>query len=220
MLTQKQMFGFGMLIKDILSICAYDPVHVFWKDEKVRFLGYNDMQGQLLQQKNGYSNFIGKYMQEISPGREGGMLADNDTETIKNANVKCFIEKLYNRECLSFKSQLKNSANTVIGTMGIAFYFNEISLARTASILSRLHFNPQQSNSAILLSFNVSNKFSLSKREKECVHYIVRGMSAREIGRELKISNRTVESHIASIKDKLDCYSRSQIISKILGETQ
>lgn len=50
-------------------------------------------------------------------------------------------------------------------------------------------------------------------------YYLLRGMSAKEIGRALNISNRTVENHIEHIKYKLGCNSRSQITNKILAST-
>lgn len=55
----------------------------------------------------------------------------------------------------------------------------------------------------------------LTLREKDCAFFLARGFSAKEIGRQLDISARTVESHIQRIKIKLNCYSRQQLIKKI-----
>lgn len=55
----------------------------------------------------------------------------------------------------------------------------------------------------------------LTVREKECAYYLFLGMTMREIAHALKISPRTTEKHINSIKQKLGCYRKSEIIRKI-----
>jgi DNA-binding NarL/FixJ family response regulator len=50
---------------------------------------------------------------------------------------------------------------------------------------------------------------SLTRREIEVVRLVAIGHTSREIARELFLSPRTVESHVASILLKLDCRSRA-----------
>jgi DNA-binding NarL/FixJ family response regulator len=50
---------------------------------------------------------------------------------------------------------------------------------------------------------------SLTRREIEVVRLVAMGHTSREIARELFLSPRTVESHVASILLKLDCRSRA-----------
>jgi DNA-binding NarL/FixJ family response regulator len=50
----------------------------------------------------------------------------------------------------------------------------------------------------------------LSKREREVLRLIGKGMSNREIGKELFISTRTVKFHISSIFEKLDVKNRTE----------
>jgi len=52
---------------------------------------------------------------------------------------------------------------------------------------------------------------NLSKREQEVLFLFIRNLSAKEIGSVLNISVRTAERHISNIKEKFDCYSRSQV---------
>lgn len=58
-------------------------------------------------------------------------------------------------------------------------------------------------------------KIALTKREIECLQFIGRGRSAKEISKNLDISHRTVESHICNIKYKLDCHTKSNLIDFI-----
>jgi DNA-binding CsgD family transcriptional regulator len=53
----------------------------------------------------------------------------------------------------------------------------------------------------------------ISKREMECLHYLSLGKSAKEIGRVLKISPRTVETYLLNIKKKLELNTKSDLIN-------
>ena len=51
----------------------------------------------------------------------------------------------------------------------------------------------------------------LTKREVECLFYVLRGKTAVHIGRALDISTKTAESYIASAKVKLGCKNKSDL---------
>jgi DNA-binding CsgD family transcriptional regulator len=55
---------------------------------------------------------------------------------------------------------------------------------------------------------------SLTSRQSECLYYLIMGMSAKEIGETMSISKRTVEYHIAILKNKLHCRSKSSLIEQ------
>jgi len=65
------------------------------------------------------------------------------------------------------------------------------------------------------IRFNLNK---LSPRECECIRYMLRGMTTKQIASVLCLSPRTVEGYIANVKNKLDCKNRYEIISKVLGE--
>jgi DNA-binding CsgD family transcriptional regulator len=54
-------------------------------------------------------------------------------------------------------------------------------------------------------------KIQLSKRERECVAFILLGLTTPEISRHLKLSARTIESYIENVKAKLGCSRKSEI---------
>jgi len=58
-------------------------------------------------------------------------------------------------------------------------------------------------------------KVVLTARETDCMREWFRGYSAREVAQKLCISQRTVETHIVHIKDKLQCNNKSQLIDKL-----
>lgn len=55
----------------------------------------------------------------------------------------------------------------------------------------------------------------LSNREREIIHWLMKGRSSTEIGQELSISHRTVETYITNLKAKLNCQKKSELIDRI-----
>ncbi|MCK4608138.1 MAG: helix-turn-helix transcriptional regulator [Gammaproteobacteria bacterium] len=53
---------------------------------------------------------------------------------------------------------------------------------------------------------------NLSSKEFNCLYYLARGYSQKEIGRTCGISDRTVESHLDKIKGKLNIYNKKKLI--------
>ncbi len=69
------------------------------------------------------------------------------------------------------------------------------------------------------LTFNISEtprQHNFSPRESECLFFILRGKTMKEIGRYLNISAKTVDYHLQQLKSKFDCHTRSQLIEKAL----
>ncbi len=58
--------------------------------------------------------------------------------------------------------------------------------------------------------------FSLTMRQLECLQCLVNGLSAKQSGRELHLSHRTVEAYILQIKNIMNCRSRYEIIKNLL----
>jgi len=51
----------------------------------------------------------------------------------------------------------------------------------------------------------------LSKQEQLCIHYLLKGKTAKETVKEMKISFRTVEYYFENIKDKLGCFRKRDL---------
>ena len=61
-----------------------------------------------------------------------------------------------------------------------------------------------------------SNQIRLSKRELECIYFMILGKTSKEIAEQLGISFRTVEQFIESIRSKLGCSKKSEIIESLI----
>jgi len=58
---------------------------------------------------------------------------------------------------------------------------------------------------------------SLTPRESECLRWTARGLSAKQIGRQLGLSDRTVESHLSKAMVKLGAVSRAQAVAAAMS---
>ncbi len=58
---------------------------------------------------------------------------------------------------------------------------------------------------------NSDDDLYLTKREAECAAYMLDGATAKQIGKQLGISFRTVESHLNQMKEKLKCATKEQL---------
>lgn len=56
----------------------------------------------------------------------------------------------------------------------------------------------------------------LTERQRECLHYTLYGDSAKHIAQRLNLSPKTVEAHLASIREKFNCDDRQGLISKVV----
>ena len=54
----------------------------------------------------------------------------------------------------------------------------------------------------------------LSKRQSQCLYYVLRGKSAAAIAKILGLSPKTVEYYIDEIKNKMRCQNKSELIEK------
>lgn len=64
-----------------------------------------------------------------------------------------------------------------------------------------------------------TQELNLTNREIECIRLCAKGFSAKMIARQLNVSPRTVESHINSAKEKLNCRNVSELVCIVARET-
>lgn len=62
---------------------------------------------------------------------------------------------------------------------------------------------------------SVENK--LSQRQKECLYFLVKGMTYKEISKQMNLSPKTVEHYLEYTKNKLNCHNRTELIKMALN---
>jgi len=60
------------------------------------------------------------------------------------------------------------------------------------------------------------NTVIVSERDAKIVFHVSNGLSSKQIGEKMKISHRTVEERIASLKRTFDCDSISHLVAYFL----
>lgn len=127
--------------------------------------------------------------------------------------------KIFQRFCLSFRGKfarlLTRTNESKLATLkeGIDINFHH-SLDCMRNVNALLSFLSLES-----LELPTKNgTITLSRREIDCLFYLSRGKIAKEIAQTLNISKRTVESYIASIKQKTGYYNKSRLIN-LFNET-
>jgi len=122
---------------------------------------------------------------------------------------------------LTKKSPYKNTAQEIIGSICQCTEVQSAGFAKICSVLAKSDKKLRSTNNDKERSYLVGifpQEKCLSSRELDCMFYILRGKSAKEIGKILEISHRTVDSYIENIKNKLGQYNRSALVDYGLSE--
>jgi len=59
------------------------------------------------------------------------------------------------------------------------------------------------------------NNLHLSKREAECVFFLLRGLTIKKVAYTLDLSPRTVEFYLKNVKHKLACKKKNEVLQLI-----
>ena len=77
--------------------------------------------------------------------------------------------------------------------------------------------NYHQKQASFLLE-DKFHKIELTKRQFECLFFLIRGKTSKEIAKALKLSPRTIDFYLEQMKYKLNCSTRSQLIEVAIME--
>lgn len=168
---------------------------IFWKNTRGEYLGCNKAYINKLYRDNRLTtdikSIIGLNDFDLFAKENAQTYQQNDKEVIESAKPISFYERSYSNDkvdyhLLSHKFPLFEN-NEVCGVMGRVYDFSYIMVA--------------------------GEKIRLTYRELQVYasHYF--GMTAKEAAKYLNISNKTIEMHLASIKNKLNCLRRSELIT-------
>jgi len=99
---------------------------------------------------------------------------------------------------------------------GVIGHAAELTSAKLQQICERLietdkYFYPTSCKNRSY-QINHYSHTSLTSREQDCLSYLVRGKTMKQMAHLMRISPRTVESHLINIKEKLHCKTKSDLI--------
>ena len=116
------------------------------------------------------------------------------------------------------KMPLFNHDGDIIGIYGNVLDVSNVNFFKYGAMLSRedQKIAPLHKVTSYVLS-GAHSPLPLTDRQQECVFFLIRGKTAKEIANILMLSVRTVESYIEAIKYRLGCTHKSQIVEKAIN---
>ncbi len=146
---------------------------------------------------------------------------DQHVITMKKDSL-CVIVGNFNdrrRLLISKTKPLYDDSNNVIGVFAQTKDVTKSGIfSRYMNLIVNDHKITGNSNSQTIYTLSQHKlPYSLTSRQEECLFLLARGKSYKEISRIMNISTRTIEDHIAALKVKLDCNTKSQIIEKAIN---
>ena len=177
-------------------------LHMVKFKQEAQVLGYTDREMPWEQ----YANIYNKY--------DKLLLANQKTTVTIDPVIDCSGSKWMN---ICKRSSAVNSEGKIMGILGLVTFLKNHTLLQSIFLL---HENDKKLRSGMPEQGYeiVGNIGNLTKREFECLFFMLRGKSAKETAKILSIAPRTIEKHIEHIKLKLNCHRRSDIIEKALHD--
>lgn len=86
----------------------------------------------------------------------------------------------------------------------------DIKCPQFLSFINKLYHNENYDVQQYFINKNTDE--NLTPKELKVLFFLLRGSTAKEIAKKMKLSNRTIEQYIDSIKNKFKCSTKSQII--------
>lgn len=118
------------------------------------------------------------------------------------------------------KSPIVNDKNELIGLINHCNDLTNYNLIDLGRFIFDLEKNNIKHNRqfSYLIEEESSDRYLLSARQIECLFFLLRGKTDKEIAKIFNLFPRTIESYILEIKFKMQCSTRGQIIDKSFNE--
>ncbi len=187
------------------------PYHVYLKNTKGIFLECNVANARCMGFENP-ADVVGTDERDYISESEFAVINSNDKNVFYTETPRIIVESVQVAKrplssYLSYKMPVRSLTGVLIGIFGI-------SIAQDSKMISSLMpvFNLAPPAENIKQPFSAANK--VSKRERECLNYLIQGKTAKEIARALNISHRTVEFYIEKMKQKFNCANRIELVAR------
>lgn len=196
------------------------PGHHFVKDLNSRYVEISrDLSAFISMQRN---HIIDKLDCELPWEEVADQLCHNDSTAIHQQHSDVFeplpidSKRVFVTRCVKFA--MRDQSGDAIGVIGQTYIFSQKeSIGEALKVImlfdqkSEIDSNPKYGS---YITHEYPADFKLTHRETECLFLLIRGKTAKEIGKFLTISPRTVEVYVENIKRKMCVNSRSDLIDK------
>ena len=115
---------------------------------------------------------------------------------------------------LSIKMPWYGVENNVVGLFGFSIDLGKEPLADSLQKIAELGYLNAGISIENTIGSEINNVY-LSKRQMTCARLLLSGKTAKEIAISMHISHRTVESYMETLKLKLNCHNKTELILKL-----
>lgn len=216
-MKQKQMLlihSTGYTVSDMLRL----PFGVYFYNQHSVFQNINDKHAESCGFES-ENKAIGKTVLDTAMAKYATRLMNNNKTILTTGKMKILDEEIVHHDGahnngLSIKVPWYDEENNIIGILGCTIIAGKHAMADSLSRIAQLNLLR-----SVSLIPNLKNYYTyLTKREAEILYYLVKGKTAKQMGEFLCISHRTVEQYIEKIKFKMDVYSKSELIEKVMDK--
>lgn len=194
------------------------PCIYILKDRQFNYLNFNSAALKAAQLKN-RNDIIGKTDHEMPWKEFADRYQDQDKKVLKGEevyNIDPTIRADGSRILLfTKKAPLYSEIGKIIGITGLSF---ELTPDKSTNFFSFFASNNLSFTNFSFKASDRNDKFNygnvvFSKRQAQVISYLLRGHSAASTSHALKLSKRTVETHIENIKNILGCQTKVELIN-------
>jgi DNA-binding CsgD family transcriptional regulator len=130
---------------------------------------------------------------DLWDAQEAELIMNNDKKVFISNQPMWLVEHITHHDgkkmiATSFKTSLQSGTKKIIGVIGLS----------------------------VIRELKHTNNFNLNNKEMDCLFYLVKGFSIKQISSQMHLSSRTIEHYLENIKIKLNCRVRSELIAKAL----
>ena len=208
-------------LKDILEL----PCNVYLLNRESKVVNGNLSNARSVE-CDSVKESIGKSMLNTSSTPESAakfMANDRLVETNEKAS---FYEEFADKKnatpinFLSVKLPWYDMQDKILGIFGFGIVLGEQPIAESLSAISRLGllhaFQSKIHSFSQIYKLDIHQQICLTSREAEILQLIIKGKICPDIALITKLSKRTVEHYIATLKGKFNVTSKSELIEKVL----
>lgn len=200
---------------------------MLWKNNDSSFRYGNQTTVRLLGYKN-IDNLVGSTDYNIpleSVASHANIFRDQDRKAMQNGTLETLEILRYTdgfKVVLSKKTALKDLDDKIFGLLFCGTILPNNILNSIGNLLLLNNQAPRHP-SRMKLHYNLTAEIEIPnkkfpRRTDECLFYMLRGKSAKEIAKHMCLSIRTVEKYFDLLKLHFECQKKTELIEKAIAE--
>lgn len=199
------------------------PINVYWKNIDGIAMGCNDECAQASRANSRY-DLVGQVSSDFLPECLAKLIDDVDNDVMESGQKKTLVEYLLAENgsytaWLSIKQPMYNAEGQVVGLFGTATKIENEILQETRKHVAKLGLDIHDLTFTYALQNPCIEKIiqNLSPRQREYLFHLLHGIQDKVIANIMHISVRTAEHYMNTIKQQLNCRTRTEVIATVLN---